>query len=77
MVVDNSAQTVTFYVDGQQYGSPHDFDVPIEGSTNDVYIGKYSPEATQFGWIGMIDDMRFYDEILSQSEIEDIYQLGQ
>jgi hypothetical protein len=77
VVIDNAAQTVTFYVDGQQYGVSHPYDVPLEASTDEVHIGKYDTEVSQFGWIGMIDDMRFYDEMLSQSEIEDIYQTGQ
>jgi len=73
VVVDNtttSACTVTFYIDGVKI-----IMVPPDGvstlnfpsSTGSLYIGQYD---ASYRWNGRIDDMRFYDEALSDSEIQ-------
>jgi catechol 2,3-dioxygenase-like lactoylglutathione lyase family enzyme len=74
LTVDNSAQTVTFYVDGEQIGAPRTYTSGFSASSGDLYIGQYS---SAYRWEGGIDDMRLYAGSLSQADIQKLYRDGQ
>jgi hypothetical protein len=74
IVVNRTSKTVTFYVDGEQNGTPRDFSNDFEDSTGNVFIGQFD---VGYRWHGRIDDVRFYDKALSQTAIETLYQMGQ
>lgn len=72
IAVDNINKTVAFYVDGQLYGVTHSYDNGFSDSTGDVYIGQFSKS---FRWKGGMDDVRFYDVILDDSEVLKLFQM--
>ncbi|MCP4134616.1 MAG: hypothetical protein GY754_26820 [bacterium] len=73
VIVNNTDCTVTFFLDGEQFGDVHSFTQGFTSSNGDFYIGQYSGG---YRWNGSIDDVRFYIKALDASEISEIYQLG-
>ncbi len=67
-------EDITFYVDGlfdpfRQSGDPSD---PMDtGSGNDVKIGRRHYETSRY-MTGLFDDVRIYDRMLTQEEIQEI-----
>jgi len=80
-VIDNataSSGDVTFYVDGQddtmESTDPDGWDI-VANATLDVTIG-WRPTQQDRPFIGPIDDVRIYDRVLTQEEIQAIMQGG-
>ncbi|MBF0226058.1 MAG: LamG domain-containing protein [Desulfobacterales bacterium] len=70
VTVDNINKTVTFFVDGKQFGNVHSYSREISASTGNFYIGQYSGN---YRWKGGIDDVRLYNEAKSEQEIREIF----
>jgi hypothetical protein len=67
--------TMRYYINGVLQGSLAQGTASVEGDF--VAIGSNSNEtfgAPDYHWEGGIDDVRFYDKVLSGSEINQIYQ---
>ncbi len=80
-VIDNataSSGDVTFYVDGEddtmESTDPDGWDI-VANATLDVTIG-WRPTQQDRPFIGSIDDVRIYDKVLTQEEIQAIMQGG-
>ncbi len=81
VVIDNataSSGDVTFYVDGQddtiETTDPDGWDV-VANADLDVTIG-WRPTQQDRPFIGSIDDVRIYDKVLTQEEVQAIMQGG-
>jgi hypothetical protein len=74
-VVDNTAKTVTLYVDGLPVGSTPYTGNPRDYGTLPYYIGTSNHDASAYNWYfdGMIDDVRIFDRALSATEVETLY----
>jgi hypothetical protein len=71
-VVNNQGMNKAYlYLDGDYYGEA------IYRSTSQVdkgfVIGNYHPGSTSYAWRGKIDDFRIYNRLLSESEIQSLY----
>jgi hypothetical protein len=80
-VIDNataSSGDVTFYVDGEddtmESTDPDGWDI-VANTTLDVTIG-WRPTQQDRPFIGSIDDVRIYDKVLTQEEVQAIMQGG-
>jgi hypothetical protein len=80
-VIDNataSSGDVTFYVDGEddtmESTDPDGWDI-VANATLDVTIG-WRPTQQDRPFIGSIDDVRIYDKVLTQEEVQAIMQGG-
>jgi len=80
-VIDNataSSGDVTFYVDGEddtmESTDPDGWDI-VANATLDVTIG-WRPTQQDRPFIGSIDDVRIYDEVLTQEEVQAIMAGG-
>ena len=63
----------TLYVDGVLVGSA--MNLPVTGTIGNAVLGCY--DADQLGWEmyeGLLDDLRIYDKVLSQTEIDRLQQ---
>jgi hypothetical protein len=71
---DNSI--VKFYQNGQKIDEVS-LEGPYDKSSRQLVIGYNAWRNTQFdagyGWVGKLDDVRIYDHVLSESEIQDLY----
>ncbi len=64
---------VIFYVDGVQVGPIHTYTNGFSDSVDAaLYIGQYSPG---YNWDGAMDDVRFYNEVLTAQEILGLHNL--
>jgi hypothetical protein len=64
--------SVTFYVDGSQQGSIQSgLDTSMISSTADLLIGAGSSNAPDAFWDGKIDEVRMWDDIRTEAEIND------
>jgi len=72
--INNINKTITFYVDGKQFGDVHNYTNGFENAAGPVYIGQYS---SGYRWHGGIDDVRYYNTNLKEDEIFEIYKQGQ
>jgi hypothetical protein len=72
ITVSNTLKEVIFYVDGVQEGTVHTYTngFPDPLPTGDLYIGQYNPS---YNWSGAMDDVRFYNEVLTAKEVSDLY----
>lgn len=64
----------SFYVDGAYVES---FTMTVNNQTNGLVIGAGNNPSTNQFFNGMIDDARVYNKILTPSEIQALYQIGQ
>lgn len=73
--VNSTGAQIIVYVNGVQVGSPSTLSPVITAyNTNTVRIGSYSTGTEGFN--GVIDDARFYNRVLSPSEITTVYNGG-
>lgn len=72
VTVDNIQKRVEFYVDGVKIGTTHSFENAMQNQITPfkAFIGQFSKE---YMWDGRIDDVRFFEANLSESEIKNIY----
>ena len=74
-VVNDTAKTVSLYVDGQLAGSNPYTGALRDYSTSPYYIGTSNHDASAYNWFfdGFIDDVRVFDQALSATEVARIY----
>lgn len=73
VVVDDMNKTVTFYVDGKQFGDVHIYTTGFTGSTGPLQIGQYS---NGYRWKGGVDDVQYYAKALDAEDVADIFEMG-
>jgi len=74
--IDQSADTLTLYVDNSQDGTADLSSVDDLGSGGVFYIGDGNRNISPSSWDnfdGVLDDVRYYSKALSASEVSDIY----
>ena len=69
---DNPTKTAAFYVDGESAGGESWATSLVAADASNLLIGSYPADY----WNGMIDEVRFYDRVLSAAEAERNYQAG-
>ncbi len=71
--MDNNAHKVRFYIDGKPYGPEHTHVLTWNMNWNhDLFIGGYDGSG-RWPWYGKLDEIRFYNKVLSADEIKKIY----
>lgn len=77
-VVDHSSNSVSLYINGALQGSVDVIDFDLTQAPNlKLYFGSSTYAASTWGpHNGNIDDVRIYDRALSQSEIWELYGVG-
>ncbi len=71
VVYDQSSSTVTFYVDGQQAGSAAYATSPADSANSPLVVGIRGFDLRR-AFDGLIDEVRVYNEPLSQSQIQQL-----
>ena len=73
--IDNVGSSHTLYIDGAKVASRADTNVTLiySGVGRDTYIGKHGNGKTEFGFIGMIDEVRVYRTAVSADYIKLCY----
>jgi PKD repeat protein len=71
-VYNKTAQSVIFYVDGQQVGSSDNVAPPLDSSSNSLFVGIRGYDLSR-AFDGLIDEVRVYNKALTQAEILDIF----
>ncbi|MCA9360714.1 LamG domain-containing protein [Candidatus Nomurabacteria bacterium] len=76
-VIDSTNSTATFYLDGVRVGtaSLDRTRFPDPGEDGNVLIGAFNAGASQ-RFNGTLDDMRIYNRVLSDIEVQHLYQQG-
>jgi len=64
-------KTITFYVDGIQFGDIHTYTHEFSNSNGSLLIGQYS---SGYRWQGGIDDVRYYTKALDDIELNKVFQ---
>ncbi|MCA8936504.1 MAG: putative Ig domain-containing protein [Planctomycetes bacterium] len=67
-VYDSSANTTTWYIDGQLDSTVTSQTPSVSGT--DFQVGGYSTTTTSYQWYGDIDEFRLWDKTRSQAEIQ-------
>ncbi|MFP4514824.1 MAG: LamG domain-containing protein [Parcubacteria group bacterium] len=70
IVINNDGYDATMYINGEQQGTVGNGS-GFEDSVFSLEIGKYS--ASYPLWDGLIDDVKIYNRILSEAEIQSLY----
>jgi hypothetical protein len=73
--VRNSSNQYTFYINGAQTGTANQSGGSYSGGGGyDCTIGmNIIPPSADYGWNGLIDDLRVYGRALSTAEIQELY----
>lgn len=73
VTMNNEAHEIQFFIDGKLYGNKHE-NVPewLVNWNHDLYIGDFDGSG-RWPWIGKIDEVYFFDRILSAEEIFELY----
>lgn len=71
--MDNKKHEAQFYIDGKAYGAKHT-NVPnwLVNWNHDLFLAEYDGSG-RWPWFGRLDDVRFYNNVLSKEEAEAIY----
>ncbi len=74
-VVDDTSKTVSLYVDGQLAGTNSYTGTLRDYGTTPYYIGTSNHDASAYNWFfdGFIDDVRVFDQALSDTEVANLY----
>ncbi len=73
LVTTNDGTTHKIYVDGVERNSQSKGFV---AGTYQAYIGHYDASSQALAWKGLIDDIRVYDRVLSNEEVQLLYSKG-
>jgi hypothetical protein len=73
--MDNLRHEAQFYIDGKIYGAKHK-NVPnwLVNWNHDLFLGEYDGSG-RWPWFGKLEDVRFYNKVLSNEEAQKIYSL--
>jgi hypothetical protein len=73
--MDNFRHEAQFYIDGKIYGAKHK-NVPnwLVNWNHDLFLGEYDGSG-RWPWFGKLDDVRFYNKVLSNEEAQQIFSL--
>jgi hypothetical protein len=71
--MDNTRHEAWFHIDGKPYGEKH-VNVPkwLINWNHDLFLGEYDGSG-RWPWFGKLDDVRFYNKVLSNDEVQAIY----
>lgn len=71
--MDNTRHEAQFYIDGKIFGAKHT-NVPnwLVNWNHDLFLGEYDGSG-RWPWFGKLDDVRFYNKILSNEDAQAIY----
>ncbi|MCP3922796.1 MAG: LamG domain-containing protein [Desulfobacterales bacterium] len=73
ITIDNTNKKVTFYVDGVEEESRSFVNGPSQSNTRGAfYVGQYD---AGFRWKGGVDDVKFYQGVLSSDEVKNEYRV--
>jgi uncharacterized protein (TIGR02145 family) len=75
VVFNNSTQSGTFYLNGQNDGTKSR-GASIGDGGNTFYVGVDSRDGSGFEFDGLIDEVRIYNRVLSETEIQKLYRAG-
>ncbi len=71
--MDNKTHKVQFYIDGIPFGKEHTDVLTWNINWNhDLFIGGYDGSG-RWPWYGKLDDLRFYNKVLTAEEIKNIF----
>ncbi|HEB54840.1 MAG TPA: LamG domain-containing protein [Gammaproteobacteria bacterium] len=71
--MDNTRNEVQFYIDGKPYGDMQSgVQSWLVNWNHDLFIGEYDGSG-RWPWHGKLDDVRFYNRILSREDVYAIY----
>ncbi len=68
-----SATTLTLYVDGVAGGAMLETAGSNPANANNVMIGQDGTSTTPFRFLGLLDDIRIYNRVLSPAEVQALY----
>ena len=74
-IIDNHNRQIHFYVDGVLQAT-EDMPFAFAENENSLYLGRYN-NSDSFNWKGVMDDVRISNVALNDSEIQDLFQMGQ
>jgi hypothetical protein len=71
--MDNTRHEAQFYIDGKIFGAKHK-NVPnwLVNWNHDLFLGEYDGSG-RWPWFGKLDDVRFYNKVLSNTEAQAIF----
>lgn len=69
-----SSNAITIYVNKSATDISLGFTLPADNQTDVIYIGKVGNASTFFN--GIIDDIRFYNRVISHKEVTELYHEG-
>jgi len=73
VTMNNSDHEIQFFIDGLPFGKKHqNVHEWLINWNHDLFIGEYDGSA-RWPWFGKLDDVRYYNVILSEDEIYKIY----
>jgi hypothetical protein len=76
VVRDDTAKTITLYVNGVPDGSVSCAGIPVLPLQGDKLLGGAGPGFPQDAFSGLLDEVGFFNRALSAAEIQLIYKLG-
>ncbi|HZL08501.1 MAG TPA: LamG domain-containing protein [Prolixibacteraceae bacterium] len=76
VTMNNEAHEIQFFIDGLLFGKPHEnIHKWLINWNHDLFIGDYDGSG-RWPWIGKIDDTYYFDKILSDKEITEVYNFN-
>lgn len=75
VIADFTSQEVKFYINGQLDNTESTSKAGIDSSSADLLIGAFSTTPLE-PWKGYLDDIRIYDYVLTEGDINNIYYEG-
>lgn len=72
-VIENNSCWIKFFIDGE-FSHEEEMWFPFKGDGDrDLFLGKYGNSSKNYSWDGIMDDVRIYNEALSNDKIKDLY----
>jgi hypothetical protein len=73
VTLDNLNHQAQFYIDGKPFGPLH-INVPrwLTNWDHDLFVGEYDGSG-RWPWVGKLDEVRFYNRVLTAPEIASVF----
>ena len=73
VTMNNRDHEIQFFIDGLPFGKKHE-NVPewVINWNHELFVGDYDGSG-RWPWVGKLDEARFYNKILSEGEIANVY----
>ena len=76
VTMDNKKHEVQFFIDGIPFGEKHENVHEWRTNVNhSLFIGDYDGSG-RWPWVGQLDEVRFYNKILTEKEIHSLFIVG-